>query len=431
MILGKFRIYKNLDICVVLRHFCYHKSKACRTVGFRQTDLFTVIRIVFGSWMLVNSSESKRLDRLHPACRSWTRANARFCFSTISSHLALWTSTMLIKFKSWISSLRDSRSIAITAVLIGLPVGSAYGQFETGAITRGIFVTASATEDIKPKSLRLVMQVTAKAKDAKKAIEELSAKKSELKKAFEEMKANTATIRFSDAKLTEFIAGSSTDANSSAEMQMMMQMQRQMGASSGGDAGAVDLGTLPTAFTSECQVKVDWDLPENIESDVITLLKSRLEGEVKKRDILKSGGSLEWSDDEKESLELFQAQSQGGYSSYSRSNQDFGSKIFVVGVVNEQITDKLSKQAFEKAVSRANKIAESTGVKKGEIIGVSFPESQIDLMEPYRYLSRNFLYEDQTPDTSFLTPGDGEVLGTKPSELKKSVSVIVVYDIAK
>lgn len=342
---------------------------------------------------------------------------------------------MLINFMSWFNSWRLFRSIAIASVLIGLPVGSAYGQFEMGGFTRGIAVAASATEDIKPKSLRLVMQVTAKAKDAKKAIEELSAKKSELKKAFEEMKANTATLKFSDAKLTEYIAGSSTDANSSAEMQMMMQMQRQMqrqmNAGAGDDEEAVDLGTLPTAFTSECQLKVDWDLPENIESDVITLLKSRLEGEVKKRDLLKSGGSLDWSEEEKESLELFQAQSQGGYSSYSRSNQDFGSKIFVVGIVSEQITDKLSKQAFEKAVSRADKISESTGVKKGEIIALSFPESQIDLMEPYRYMSRNFLYDEQTPDTSFLTAGAGEVLGTKPSELKKSVSVIVIYDIAK
>ncbi len=239
---------------------------------------------------------------------------------------------MLINFMSWFNSWRLFRSIAIASVLIGLPVGSAYGQFEMGGFTRGIAVAASATEDIKPKSLRLVMQVTAKAKDAKKAIEELSAKKSELKKAFEEMKANTATLKFSDAKLTEYIAGSSTDANSSAEMQMMMQMQRQMqrqmNAGAGDDEEAVDLGTLPTAFTSECQLKVDWDLPENIESDVITLLKSRLEGEVKKRDLLKSGGSLDWSEEEKESLELFQAQSQGGYSSYSRSNQDFGSKIF-------------------------------------------------------------------------------------------------------
>ncbi|MCU0710760.1 MAG: SIMPL domain-containing protein [Pirellula sp.] len=341
---------------------------------------------------------------------------------------------MLLYANSLVRFLKQFRSIALATFMSGVACDYTFGQFDMGAITRGISATGVASESIKPKTLRLVMQVSAKAKDAKKSIEELAIKKNELKKAFEEMKANVATLQFSDAKLTEEIAGSSANGSSSAEMQMVLQMQRQMQrqmGGKGGDSDAADLGTLPTAFTSECQLRVDWDLPENIDSDVITLLKSRLEGEVKKRDLLKAGGGVELSDEEKESLELFQSQSQGGYSSYSRSNQDFGSKIFIVGVVSDQITDKLSKQAFEKAVARANRISESTGVKKGDIVGVSFTGNQIDMMEPYRYMSRNFLYEDQAPDTSFMAPGEDEVLGTKPSDLKKTVSAVVVYDIVK
>ncbi|MFN7840227.1 MAG: SIMPL domain-containing protein, partial [Pirellula sp.] len=107
------------------------------------------------------------------------------------------------------------------------------------------------------------------------------------------------------------------------------------------------------------------------------------------------------------------------------------SKIFVVGVVNEELNEKLSKQAFEKAVARAQKISQATGIKKGEIIGVSFSSDQSDMMGPYRYMSRNFMYEDQTPDTAFLAPGEDEVIGTKLSDLKKSISVVVVHEIQK
>ncbi|MCU0719556.1 MAG: SIMPL domain-containing protein [Pirellula sp.] len=334
-----------------------------------------------------------------------------------------------------IRSLKPIRFFAVTMLFSSLAFEQAFGQIDMSPVMRGFSSTGTSTETIKPKSLRLVMQVSAKAKDAKKAIEELAAKKASLKKAFEEMKANVATLQFSDSKLTEQIAGSSGDEDTSVQAQVMIQMQRQMqlqmGSSGGAADAAVDMESLPTAFTCECQLKVDWDLPEGVESDVITLLKNRLEGEIKKRDLMKAGGSVDLSEEEKETLELFQSQTQGGGYSYGRSNQEFGSKIFVVGVVSEQLNEKLSKQAFEKAVARAKKISEATGIKKGEIVGVSFSSNQTDLMEPYRYMSRNFMYEDQTPDTEFFAPGEDEVIGTKLSDLKKSVSVVVIHEIVK
>jgi uncharacterized protein YggE len=342
---------------------------------------------------------------------------------------------MFLNTTALIRSLSPFRFVAAAIFFSSVTFDRAYSQIDINPVMRGFSSTGTAIETVKPKSLRLVMQVSAKAKDAKKAMEELAAKKASLKKAFEEMKANVTTLQFSDAKLTEQIAGSSADGDSSAEMQMMIQiqsqMQRQIGGAAGGVDATVDVGSLPTAFTSECQLKVDWDLPESVESDVITLLKSRLEGEIKKRDLMKTGGAVDLSEEEKETLELFQSQSQGGGYSYGRSNQEFGSKIFVVGVVNEELNEKLSKQAFEKAVARAKKISQATGIKKGEIIGVSFSSDQSDMMEPYRYMSRNFMYEDQTPDTEFLAPGEDEVIGTKLSDLKKSISVVVIHDIVK
>jgi uncharacterized protein YggE len=315
-------------------------------------------------------------------------------------------------------------SVLYLSSFLAMPLSSGFAQGPGPDASRGISAIGTAREPLAPTHLRLVMPIKAQAKDAKGAIAALAQYRAKVQQSLEEMKSDTKTIKFSETLLSESVAGMDGGPQQARQMQMQM-MQMQSGR--GGKASSVKMEDLPKSFVASCSVRVDWILTAKMESDAIAILKNRLESEIEKRELMKSGAGIILSDEEQEMIDVFESQGSSSYG-YSSSDQKSGPRIMLVANVSPELQAKLLKQAIEKANSKAQSIAVASGVKLGPIKNVqqTADASEVVRMNPSYYYPS---YQNNEIDTTLDEPNESEVVGTSLHALQARAAVSVTFDI--
>ena len=332
-------------------------------------------------------------------------SNAQFCDSEID--MSVRCTSLLV-------------AVCMASFSLTKPANAQYGPMGFGS--KGLSAQGTETIELKAAKLRLVMWVEAQGADSKAAVQALAAHKARLKTELEKMKADTNTIEFSS--LT--VASSAGDPNQQRYMQMQMRNMR------GGSTGKLE---MPKVYKAKAALKVDWKLPEQEEgksNDAIAMLPANLLEQIAKRDFAGAKNKAKLSSADQEKMDELEAMMEDEYGGYYGGGQDSKKpQIMFIGEVSEADLKAAIKTAYESAKSRARMLSEATGVQLGKLSSVTTSAGE-DFDDSARYGYGGYAYgygNSERIPAKFRTAGKRGIMAGSLDALKKSIVVVLVYDI--
>jgi len=236
-----------------------------------------------------------------------------------------------------------------------------------GAQPGAISGTGAATIKLKPQLVRMSVQMSAKAKTLKEALETLKDQREAAILQLEQLGAETKSIL-----TTPPTAKTGLTDREKQMQQMLMQQRRSQGRKVGKGLN------IPKSVTATMVLTAEWSLPSEDEAEILLFVN-----DVREKIIaadLAGAKKLAKKSPEEEELAEEASGMMGMYSSFDEQQSKPGEPtFFYVGRVTDKQRAKLLADAFAKAKTQAEQLAAAAGMKLGALVSLSGAANQGDM----------------------------------------------------
>ncbi len=325
-----------------------------------------------------------------------------------------------------VSGKRACLSLALTAALWPAAAWAQYGRnfgemaAMQAAEQHAISAVGSSTVQRNPTQLRLYVELSAKGKTLKEALEKMKERQEAARIQLETFKADKKSIAFSAPAV---LSTGESGRKRQFEMMVLAQM-RNRGRKVPKGLQAAQSVTVTSMLTAQ------WPI-ETQSHEKVLLMAQDIEEKVKAADLAGSKETEKLSPEEEElEEEAAQAANQSGNDEGQQPRQP---QFLFIAVLSEQDRRKAMADAAVKARQQAAELAAAAGVELGPLVGLSGGCSgQVNVADdngngPF-YSGRRMFAQLATED--FAEKQD-ESAGTDPSTLKFTCSVTALFQLGK
>ncbi len=319
---------------------------------------------------------------------------------------------------------RVCMGVLLTAALWPAAGWGQFGRsFDMAAMqgAQGHAISAMGTSTIQrsPTQLRLYLDLTAKGKNLKEALEKMKERQEAVTAQLETLKADKKSISFSTPSLS--------NAESARKKQLEMMVMAQM--RSRGKKPAKGLQT-PQTVTVTSTLTAQWPIAGH-SPEKFLLAAQDIQDKVKAADLAGSKEAEKLTPEEEEfEEEAAQAANQSGNDEAQQSRQP---QFLFVALLSKEDRQKGMTDAAAKAKEQAAELAKAAGVELGPLVGLSGgcvgqvnmgDENQYGGMYPGRRMFLQQAAEDVAgkPDES---------VGADPSALRFTCGVTALFQLGK
>ena len=282
--------------------------------------------------------------------------------------------------------------------------------------------TGIAVIEHAPETLRVEIDVLAKGKDLKDALNKLKQRRKAAEQQLAKLGADAKSVRFGTPRI------SSVDNDQQRQMQMMMR-QRMAGR---GKRRAADKPAVAPPVTIAVSLTAEWPLKTDDDdgaegSEQLLLAAHALEAKVKEADLGGRKAAEELSPEEAELAEENEDDDEQVYYSGQPQAKPGEPRFVYVSSISDQDRAEALAKAFERAKADAQRLAQAAGAELGALQRLSGgnelgadPESYNE-WGPYGYQMLQRAAQRQPTDDKL------EAIGARPEMLKYQVSVSATF----
>jgi hypothetical protein len=198
-----------------------------------------------------------------------------------------------------------------------------------------------------------------------------------------------------------------------------MQIQMMRNAASGGSGQAPK---LPQFYTASCAVKAEWSLPVK-EGDALAVLPATLRDQIAARDLAGDKNKPKLSKAEQEQWEEMQTMMQENYG--MSGEEERSAKIVFVAKLPDEVKQKATRAAFEKAEKQAESLSAGAGITLGKLLALTSTQPDSVATQFYAANYNNPLLNQLTQ----FEDDEDSISSASPEELAYTVSVSVTHAI--
>jgi uncharacterized protein YggE len=317
-------------------------------------------------------------------------------------------------------------AVAIWAVLAPAGHGQIAGAGAPADASAAVSGSGAVVLKRKPEILRMFVEISAKGKNLKEALDKLKDRRDAVEKRLAEIGADKDSIKIDSPKIPP------VDPNRQRQLQQMVQMRmRERGKRVTKKPDSAKPVTVAVSVTADFPLSAD-------DADGILLAAGGLEERIRKADL---AGSKEKDEQSPEDEEI--AEEAGEMELFGDPNAAKpGEPNFVfVAKISAEARAKALASAFEKAKIQAAQVAAAAGAKLGDLRRVSSQNyagrgAYGGFEEAYAYQQmgggsayRRFLMQMQQTDAGETDADTSEAFGAQPGEVHFPLTVTAEFSL--
>ncbi len=302
------------------------------------------------------------------------------------------------------NSMRTFVSVCTIGAAMYLPSSNASGQVNGPTVS----ATGQATLKAKPEILRARILLNATGADTKQALDALNKRREAVTAKLVEAGAVKDSLNASEP----VVGAGGPLTQQQRQMQMMMRMQQ------GGNKAPEE----PTTVTLSTTVSLDWALSGGEGADALVVAED-LKSKIKAAIPISTAAAVEKTP-EQEELEEEMASAGVSYDMSGNAAPKVDEPSFTfVHVVTDAEQESLSKQAFTRASTSAQRLATAAGRSVGPVVQLS--EAGDDESNPYTAYMRTMTAQTDMPANEDVVEATGEA----SNEVTHVVNVKAVFEL--